>query len=178
MKLKKWIALALILCLSLAALSPAAAAADLPDAGELIDRISGLTEEGLSSLTDWFEGKTAELAPELRETLRSADTDALFSDFRALAEQTAGMDDDALAAAIRAVAEQHGVHLVDSQVKQLMGLCRAMEKLDARQLNDRLEALRHSIQPPAGLRAFWDSVVQALAGAADWLTKTVGRWFG
>ncbi len=178
MKLKKWIAAALIFCLTLAALSPAAAAADLPDAGELIDRLGGLTEEGLSALTDWFEGQTAKLAPELRETLRDADTEALFSDFKALTGQTAGMDDDALRAAILALAEKHGIHLVDSQTEQIMGLCRAMEKLDARQLNDRLEALRHSIQPPAGLRAFWDSVVQALADAADWIAKTLGGLFG
>ena len=178
MKLKKWIAAALIFCLTLAALSPAAAAADLPDAGELIDRLGGLTEEGLSALTDWFEGQTAKLAPELRETLRDADTEALFSDFKALAGQTAGMDDDALRAAILALAEKHGIHLVDSQTEQIMGLCRALEKLDPKQLSERFDALRQALEAPAGLRGVWDTVVKAVTDAAAWIAKTLGGLFG
>ena len=174
---KKTVSLALILCLLAAALAPAALAADVPALGDFIDRYGPLFDGGLDALTDWLDGQTEKLAPELRETLRDVDADALFSDLRELVGETADMDDDALRAAVEALAEKHGVHLVDRQIAQLMKLCRTLEKLDPSALRERTDALREELSTPAGLRGAWNTVVRAVTDAWDWIARTVGGWF-
>ena len=180
MKLKVFFILSLVFCLIVAAVAPAAYAEEPPALGDFIDRYGPLLGDGLDALTDWLDGKAASLAPELRETLRDIDTEALFSDLTDLIGETRGMDDDALRAAVLALAERHGVHLVDRQVEQLMKLCRTLEKLDARQLRERMDALRDALGDdavPGGLRGVWNSVVRALTDAANWLSRAVGGWF-
>ena len=178
MKAKRFTALALVLLLAAALLSPAASAD--PAAEGFFERFGPLLADGLDALTDWLDGQTSDLAPELRETLRGADTEALFSDLCALAAETRGMDDDALREAILALAEKHGIRLVDAQVAQLMALCRALEKLDNARLRERIDALREALDggaAPGGLRGAWNAVVKAVTDAADWLKRTVGGWF-
>ena len=80
MNMKKLPAALLCVCLLFAALSPAACAAEAPALDDFVDRYGPLLGDGLDTLTDWLKGKTADLAPELRETLRDVDTEDLFSD--------------------------------------------------------------------------------------------------
>ena len=206
MKLKRLIVITLLLALGAALCAPAACADDALDAlGNALDKLGPLLNEGLDgmreglgegldgireglgdglgNLTDWLDGKTAHLSPELRETLRSIDIDALWHDLTELAGTTKDMDDDALRAAVEALAEKHGVHLVDSQVAQLMQLCRTLEKLDKKELAERAEALKDALKdatedatqlrPAGGLRGVWQRVRSALRGIGGWLRRTV-----
>ncbi len=177
MRIKRILSLALVLCLLCAALSPAAQAAEPPALDDFIDRYGPLLGDGLDALTDWLEGQTSSIAPELRETLRGIDTNALFSDLKALMGETSGMSDEELRAAVLALAEKHGVHLVDSQVEQLMGLCRTMEKLDPGQLRERIDALQQEFDVPGGLRGAWQSVVEAFKSAGNWIAEKLGGLF-
>ncbi len=173
--MKKIIAF-LMICLLLGALAVPAAAAS-PD--DFAERYGPLLSEGLGDLADWLDGQTEKLAPELRKALEGLDGD-IFSDLRELVGDTAGLDDAALRARIREAAEAHGIHLVDSQVEQLMRLCRAMEKLDRDALREKAEALGKQLQElasPGGLRGLWQSVTDALRRAVRWIADTVSRWF-
>ena len=176
MRIKNVFLFALVLCL-LAALSPAAFADEPPALEDFIDRYGPLLGDGLDALNDWLDGQASRLAPELRRTLKDMDTDALLSDLTALAGKTAGMDDDELRDAVLALAEKHGVHLVDSQVEQLMSLCRTLEKLNASQLRERVDALKKELNP-GGLRGAWQSVVRAVTDAADWISRQWKSLFG
>ena len=176
MRMKRILSAALLLCLLAAVLSPAAFAAEPPALGDFMDRYGPLLNEGLGSLTDWLDGQADRLAPEFRRTLKDLDADALLSDLLALAGETADMDDAQLREAVLALAEKHGVHLVDSQVEQLMKLCRTLEKLDASQLRERMDALQKEIRP-GGLRGAWQSVVSAVTDAFDWISRTLGGLF-
>jgi hypothetical protein len=179
MNMKQIALFALILCLTLAALSFCAFAADSPAPDGLFERFAPLLDEGLDALTDWLGGQTDKLPPELRETLRDADTDALFSDLADLVGETRGMNDDELRSAILALAERHGVHLVDSQVAQLMKLCRTLERLDTRELKERIDALKEALDDaaPGGLRGVWSAVVRAVTDAASWIARTFAKLF-
>ena len=95
MKLKVFFILSLAFCLIVAAVTPAVYAEEPPALGDFIDRYGPLLGDGLDALTDWLDGKAASLAPELRETLRDIDTEALFSDLTDLIGETRGMDADA-----------------------------------------------------------------------------------
>ena len=177
MNMKKLLAALLGVCLLLAALSPAACAADAPALDDFVDRYGPLLSDGLDALTDWLEDRTADIAPELRETLRDVDTDDLFSDLKDMVGDTKDLDDAALKARIEEVAEAHGIHLVESQVKQMMKLCRTLEKLDASQLRERTDALQEQLTAPGGLRGVWNSVVKAVTDAANWVAEKVSGLF-
>ncbi len=170
--MKKIIAF-LMICLLLGALAVPAAAAS-PD--DFAERYGPLLSEGLDDLTDWLNGQTEKLAPELRKALEGLDGD-IFSDLRELIGDTKGLDDAALRARIREAAEAHGIHLVDSQVEQLMGLCRTMEKLDPGQLRERIDALQQEFDVPGGLRGAWQSVVEAFKSAGNWIAEKLGGLF-
>ncbi len=179
MNVKRFLVLALVLCLAAALLSPAGRAADDAAPAKFSDRWAPLLEQ-LDGLAGWLDGQAERLAPELRETLRDLDTDDLLNDLNALLGETAGMDDAALRAAVLELAEKHGVHLVDSQVEQLARLCRAMEKLDRDALREKAEALGKQLEDlasPGGLRGLWQRVTGALRSAVRWIGDTVGRWF-
>ena len=178
LNLKVFFVLSLVFCVIVAAIVPAAYAETPPALDVFLDRYGSLLEDGLDSLTDWLDGHAASLAPELRKTLQDIDTDALLSDLTELVAETRGMEDDALRDAILALAEKHGVHLVDSQVSQLMKLCRTLENLDTRQLRERTDALRDALETPDGLRGVLHTVARAVSDAANWLVRTVGGWFG
>jgi len=182
MNLKAFFILSLVFCLIVAAVTPAAYAEDPPALGDFIDRYGPLLGDGLGALTDWLDGQTSSLAPELRETMRDINTDALLSDLTELVAETRGMDDSTLRDAVLSLAEKHGIHLVDAQVAQLMKLCRVLEKLDGKQLRERADALRDMLSddgetPAGGLRGAWNAVVKAVSDAADWIVRTVGGWF-
>ena len=177
MNAKKLLAALLGVCLLICALSPAACAAEAPATDDLIDRYGPLLSDGLDALTDWLKDQTGDIAPELRETLRDVDTENLFSDLKDLVGDTKDLDDDALRKRIDEVAAQHGVHLVDKQVQQLMDLCRTLEKLDPSQLRERTDALREQLTSPGGLRGVWNSIVKAVTDAANWVSEKLSGLF-
>ena len=173
MKLRIFLCAALVCALLVCAAAPAAGSAM-----DFAERYGPLLADGLDDLADWLDDQTASLAPALRETLRDADTEELFSDLRELIGETEGLDVDALRARIVEVTEAHGIHLVERQVTQLMRVCRATEKLDAAGLRERAEQLGDLLSdPPGGLRGVWESVVGAVRSAGRWLADTVGGWF-
>jgi hypothetical protein len=179
MNVKRFLVLALVLCLAAALLSPAGRAADDEAPVKFSDRWAPLLEQ-LDGLAGWLDGQAERLAPELRETLRDLDTDALFSDLRDLASGSRHMSDEALRAAVLALAQKHGIHLADGQAEQLMSLCRALEKLDPGQLRERFDALERELDAdsvPGGLRGAWNAVVKAVTDAADWVARLVGGLF-
>ena len=179
MKVKRILPLLLCVCLLAAVLmSPAhAAGGSLED---FVDRYGPLLGDGLDALTDWLDEQTSELAPELRETLKDVDTDNLFSDLKEMMGDTKDLDDAALKARIESVAEAHGIHLVESQVQQMMKLCRTLEQLDVRELRERTDALGEQLSEaaPGGLRGLWNSIVSAVTDAADWVARQWRSIFG
>ena len=178
MKHKIILPLLLAACLVVGALAaPASAAGSLDN---FVDRYGPLLSDGLSALTDWLDDQTSELAPELRETLRDADTEDLFRDLADMVGDTKGLDDAALKARIESVAEAHGIHLVERQVEQMMKLCRTLEGLDASELRERTDALGEQLErvAPGGLKGLWQSVVKAVTDAADWVARQWESLFG
>ena len=179
MNVKRFLVLALVLCLAAALLPPAGCAADDAAPAKFSDRWAPLLEQ-LDGLAGWLDGQAERLAPELRETLRDLDTDALFSDLRDLAAGSRDMSDEALRAAVLALAQKHGIHLADGQAEQLMSLCRALEKLDPGQLRERFDALERELEDadaPGGLRGAWEAVKKAVTDAAGWLAEKLGGLF-
>ena len=60
--------------------------------------------------------------------------------------ETAKMTDDEVRSLIRKIASEYKVRLTDTQVEQLLDLCRSMEKLDTNSLAKRVEDLQNTLE--------------------------------
>lgn len=85
-----------------------------------------------STDTDLFSILTGE-----QEGTESA-TDRL----KAFLNRTSGLTDDELRQEIRKLASEKNIRLTETQVQQLLDLCRMMEKLNPEQLKERAESLQ------------------------------------
>lgn len=120
---------------------------------------------------------TQELAVtgELAQQIGSFDSTSIVSDLKLILNETAQMDDAELERQIRQIAQEHQVDLTDSQVGQLLSLCRSLEKLDADQLRSRVEELRGTIQKIDQAKdevvGFAKTVYQILGALGDFFAR-------
>ena len=152
----------LMICL-LATLVPAQAAdaaKDLPVTEEQLDAIrSALSQIDLPELSD------------LTEQLGELDMAELVSELKDILADTASMTDKELGREIRAIAEEHDIHLNDEQVRQLTVLCRKLEKLSDKDLQDTVEKLRAPLEK---IREAGEKVQQAAGAAKGFFQKVRG----
>ena len=139
----------LCLCLLGSMVSAFAAEIELPGA-EGIDALSQRITELLDEL-------------DLREKLDELDMEALLSDIKALAQESASMEDDELDAAIRDLAKKHGLTLSDEQIAKLAKLCRSAEK--GSELKDKAENAKEKAT------GFWQRFREFAHRAAAFFTK-------
>lgn len=78
---------------------------------------------------------------DLAETIGSVDATQLVNELKGILDQTQNMTDDEVRSEISAIAENLGVEITDSQIEQLLSLCRELEGLDTDQLQKRLESI-------------------------------------
>lgn len=86
------------------------------------------------------------LTGELAEQLGSFDASLMVESLKGALEYTASLSDAELKERIREVAAEYSLTLNDTQVEQLMGLCRQMEKLDELKLQEKVEQVKESLQ--------------------------------
>lgn len=160
-------ALPLCLLLLLCAVSPGALAAEQPPEPDYAGLPEGLAD-------------TLSLPDELLQTLQDADLSGLLEDLKPLASESAAMSDDELDAALDTIARSHGISLVPEQLHQLRALCRALEKLNAQELNTALETLRQKADAllsgtdeakAAPLRAALQALAALLQRLAGWVRR-------
>ena len=90
--------------------------------------------------------KELTITAELAEEIGSADSAAIVNELKLILDQTKDMSDEELRAEIIKIAEQYDVNLKDSQIDQLISLCRSMEKLDVQALKDKVEQVQKYLQ--------------------------------
>ena len=82
------------------------------------------------------------------------------------------MTDDELREQIKQIAEKYEVTLNDSQIDQLISLCRSMEKLDISELKQKVEEVQQYIKNVAETKG---NVEKFLSEAADTVTEFVNK---
>jgi len=81
-------------------------------------------------------------AADLAEDVGQGNAADLLEKIRSALSRTADMTDAELDARIRELGEQYGITLNDQQVRQIMDLCRGMEKLSDNRLTEAVDDLR------------------------------------
>ena len=111
---------------------------------------------------------TAELADEIG----SADSTAIVNELKLILDETKDMTDDELREQIKQIAGKYEVTLNDSQIDQLISLCRSMEKLDISELKQKVEEVQQYIKNVAETKG---NVEKFLSEAADTVTEFVNK---
>jgi len=94
-------------------------------------------------VAEFLDGQKSNLLEKLSEKLKDFDPGQLSEDLSALLQASSGMTDEELSSAILAAAENRGISLKESQVQQLVDLCRSLEKLDGEELREKIDGLRN-----------------------------------
>ena len=105
--------------------------------------MTGLT---LDDLAKQAGGEEASAAENLAERIGSMDSGSIIGELKLLLNETKNMSDDELRTVITEIAGRYNVHLTDTQVNQLISLCRSLEGLDPDQLRQRVEELQGTLQ--------------------------------
>ena len=114
--MKKFMGICLVLCVMLGCWIPATA--EPPAAEQAVPRL------------DLSREQAAQIINELKLML----------------SETEQMSDEELAQTIQELAEKYNIHLKDSQVQQLIDLCRGLEKLDGEALKEKVEQVQESLE--------------------------------
>lgn len=116
----------------------------------------------------------------LAEQIGDLDATRIVSGLKDLLGDTAGMSDEELRESIVSVAGKFGVTLSDSQIRQLIELCRSLEKLDPSALKERVEDAKETIRRVEEARdkaaGFYAKFKAFLAAASEFLEKIKGMF--
>ena len=116
--------------------------------------------------------KELTITAELADEIGSADSTAIVNELKLILDQTKDMTDDELREQIKQIAEKYEVTLNDSQIDQLISLCRSLEKLDVSALKEKVEQVQQYIKNIADSKG---SVEKFLSEAADTVTEFVNK---
>ena len=111
---------------------------------------------------------TAELADEIG----SADSTAIVNELKLMLDETKNMTDDELREEIKKIAAEYDVSLTDSQIDQLITLCRSMEKLDIDALKEKVEEVQQYLKDIVKKHG---EIKQFLSNVADTVTEFVNK---
>ena len=109
---------------------------------------------------------------ELAEEIGSADSAAIVNQLKLILDQTKDMTDDELREQIKQIAEKYEVTLNDSQIDQLISLCRSLEKLDVSALKEKVEQVQQYLKDIVSKQG---EIKQFLSNVADTVTEFVNK---
>lgn len=107
---------------------------------------------------------------ELAEQIGSADSTAIVNALKLILDETKNMTDEQLRQQIIDIAAEYDVTLTDSQIDQLISLCRSMEKLDVSELKAKVEQVQQYLKDIANVKT---TVKQFFADLGDGVTQFV-----
>ncbi len=94
----------------------------------------------------------------LAETIGSTDATLLVNELKGILDQTQNMTDDEVHKEIHSLAKSLGIQVTDSQIEQLVGLCRELEGLDTQQLQEHLESIAGTVDSAQKTNAFFSAL--------------------
>lgn len=134
------------------------------------ESITGTT---LSDLAKTIGAEELVLTGELAEYIGSEEATELINELKKILDQTQNMSDDDVRTEIRKIAEQYNVVISDSQVEQLLTLCRRLEKLDVNALQSKLVTLAETVQKANAAK----ETVSAIGEKISNFFSSVGNFF-
>lgn len=104
-----------------------------------------ITGEELDETAKLVSTQELTLTAELADQIGSYDSVEIVNELKLLLGETRNMTDEQLRSEIVSIASDFGVKLTDTQIDQLISLCRALEKLNPDELKEKVESVQNTI---------------------------------
>lgn len=130
-----------------------------------------ITGKSLSDLAKIVGVEELVVTGQLAEYIGSEEAAALINELKNILDITESMSDSDVKKEIKKLADQYNVQVTDSQVDQLLGLCRQMEKLDVAELKEKLLSITQTVEKAV-------SAKQAVTDTISTVTEKVTSFFG
>ena len=105
-----------------------------------------MTGQKLDDLAKLVSTQELTVTGELAAQIGSMDSTAIVNELKMMLDVTQTMSDDEIRAEIREIASRYNVNLTNTQVEQLLSLCRSLEGLDAESLKARVQEVQNTLQ--------------------------------
>ena len=134
-----------------------------------------ITGEKLDETAKLVSTQELTLTAELADKIGSYDSVEIVNELKLLLGETRNMTDEQLRAEIVSIASDLGVTLTDTQINQLISLCRSLEKLNPDELKAKVESVQNTIAKLGqaketvsnffeGVKNVWNSIVDFFKG--------------
>lgn len=105
-----------------------------------------MTGKKLDDLAKLVSTQELTITGELAAEIGAMDSTAIVNELKMMLDVTQTMSDDEIRAEIREIASRYNVNLTNTQVEQLLTLCRSLEGLDAESLKARVQDVQNTLQ--------------------------------
>lgn len=142
-----------------------------------------MTGLSLDELAKQVSTEELTITGDLAQQIGNMDSTSIVSELKLVLNETKNMSDDEIRAIITEIAGRYNVHLTDTQVNQLISLCRSLENLNPDQLRQRVEEVQGTLQKMAEAKTKVESfaqdvknVMESVSGFIDKLRDFLGKF--
>ena len=126
-----------------------------------------MTGKKLDDLAKLVSTQELTITGELAAEIGSMDSTAIVNELKMMLDVTQTMSDDEIRAEIREIASRYNVNLTNTQVEQLLSLCRSLEGLDAESLKARVQDVQNTLQKVSDAKTKVVGFVQGVKKVVD-----------
>ena len=126
-----------------------------------------MTGKKLDDLAKLVSTQELTITGELAAEIGSMDSTAIVNELKMMLDVTQTMSDDEIRAEIREIASRYNVNLTNTQVEQLLTLCRSLEGLDAESLKARVQDVQNTLQKVSEAKTKVVGFVQGVKKVVD-----------
>ena len=134
-----------------------------------------LTGQKLDDAAKLISTQELVVTGELADAIGSYDALTIVNEIKLILAETSEMTDEELHAQILEVAEEYGVTLHDSQVDQLITLCRAFEKMNPEQLREKVEYVQTTVKKLAAAQEKVAGITEKVKDIVQTVTDFINR---
>ena len=126
-----------------------------------------MTGKKLDDLAKLVSTQELTITGELAAEIGAMDSTAIVNELKLMLDVTQTMSDDEIRAQIREIAGRYNVNLTNTQVEQLLSLCRSLEGLDAESLKARVQDVQNTLQKVSDAKTKVVGFVQGVKKVVD-----------
>ena len=126
-----------------------------------------MTGKKLDDLAKLVSTQELTVTGELAAQIGAMDSTAIVNELKLMLDVTQTMSDDEIRAQIREIASRYNVNLTNTQVEQLLSLCRSLEGLDAESLKARVQDVQNTLQKVSDAKTKVVGFVQGVKKVVD-----------
>ena len=126
-----------------------------------------MTGKKLDDLAKLVSTQELTVTGELAAQIGAMDSTSIVNELKLMLDVTQTMTDDEIRTEIREIASRYNVSLTNTQVEQLLSLCRSLEGLDAEALKARVEEVQGTLQKVSDAKTKVVGFVQGVKKVVD-----------